>query len=99
VRKASADTIVIADGFSCKEQVTQLTDRHALHIAQVVAMATRNPDLRERYPEQQMIEARTKEQKKSMATVAAFAGAALAGVGLLAFARAKSSNKRRFELT
>ena len=29
----------MADGFSCREQVRQTTDRHALHIAQVLKMA------------------------------------------------------------
>jgi Fe-S oxidoreductase len=33
VRKAGKDTLIIADGFSCREQVRQTTDRHALHIA------------------------------------------------------------------
>ena len=39
VRKASADEIIIADGFSCKEQIRQLTSRKALHIAEVIANA------------------------------------------------------------
>ncbi|MGN6815862.1 MAG: FAD-binding and (Fe-S)-binding domain-containing protein [Solirubrobacterales bacterium] len=39
VREAPADTILIADGFSCKTQIEQMTDRRALHTAQVIAMA------------------------------------------------------------
>ncbi len=39
VRNASKDTLLIADGFSCREQVRQTTDRQALHLAQVVKMA------------------------------------------------------------
>lgn len=39
VRGASADTIVVADGFSCREQIAQMTDRQALHPAQVLKMA------------------------------------------------------------
>jgi FAD/FMN-containing dehydrogenase/Fe-S oxidoreductase len=39
VREAADDTLVIADGFSCKTQVEQLTDRRPLHIAQVMKMA------------------------------------------------------------
>ena len=42
VRAAAKDTLVIADGFSCKEQIRQLTDRQALHIGQVISMALRN---------------------------------------------------------
>ena len=37
VRSASDDTLVIADGFSCREQIAQCTGRTALHLAQVLA--------------------------------------------------------------
>jgi Fe-S oxidoreductase/FAD/FMN-containing dehydrogenase len=37
VRAAGDDTLVIADGFSCREQIAQVTGRQALHIAQVLA--------------------------------------------------------------
>jgi Fe-S oxidoreductase len=39
VRDAAADTLVIADGFSCKTQVQQMTGRTPLHTAQVIGMA------------------------------------------------------------
>ena len=39
VRDAPEDTLLIADGFSCKTQIEQLTDRRALHTAQVIKMA------------------------------------------------------------
>jgi len=35
-REAAAETIIITDGFSCREQVEQLTDRQPLHLAQVL---------------------------------------------------------------
>jgi FAD/FMN-containing dehydrogenase/Fe-S oxidoreductase len=38
-RNAEADTILVADGFSCKTQVMQGTERRPLHTAQVVKMA------------------------------------------------------------
>jgi Fe-S oxidoreductase len=41
VRKASPDCLIIADGFSCREQIAQCTDRHALHLAEVIQMAMR----------------------------------------------------------
>ena len=41
VRSAPKDTLILADGFSCQEQIAQLTDRRALHLAQVVQMALR----------------------------------------------------------
>ncbi len=42
VRKASKDTLLIANGFSCREQVRQTTDRVPLHLAEVIQMALRD---------------------------------------------------------
>jgi FAD/FMN-containing dehydrogenase/Fe-S oxidoreductase len=39
VRDAAPDTLIIADGFSCQEQIGQTTSRQAMHFAQVVQMA------------------------------------------------------------
>ncbi|MGD0759641.1 MAG: FAD-linked oxidase C-terminal domain-containing protein [Candidatus Sulfotelmatobacter sp.] len=39
VRSAPADCLIIADGFSCREQIAQGTDREALHLAEVLQMA------------------------------------------------------------
>ncbi|MGH8889701.1 MAG: FAD-binding and (Fe-S)-binding domain-containing protein [Acidothermaceae bacterium] len=41
VRQATKDTIVMADGFSCREQIEQGTGRRALHLAQVIQLAIR----------------------------------------------------------
>jgi Fe-S oxidoreductase len=38
-RNAERGTIIMADGFSCKTQIEQGTDRRALHTAQVIKMA------------------------------------------------------------
>lgn len=39
VHDAAEETLLIADGFSCKTQVEQLSERRALHTAQVIKMA------------------------------------------------------------
>jgi Fe-S oxidoreductase len=39
VRDAASDTIIVANGYSCREQIAQCTERQALHIAEVVALA------------------------------------------------------------
>ncbi|HVO87002.1 MAG TPA: FAD-linked oxidase C-terminal domain-containing protein [Casimicrobiaceae bacterium] len=39
VRAAATDTLLIADGFSCREQILHCTGRQALHPAEVLAMA------------------------------------------------------------
>ncbi|HXG93333.1 MAG TPA: FAD-linked oxidase C-terminal domain-containing protein [Blastocatellia bacterium] len=53
VRSADKGALIIADGFSCREQIAQTTDRRALHTAQVIQMAMRyGPDgLVSDYPE------------------------------------------------
>ncbi|HVU49715.1 MAG TPA: FAD-binding and (Fe-S)-binding domain-containing protein, partial [Polyangia bacterium] len=39
VRAASGETLLVADGFSCREQIGSLTSRRALHGAEVARMA------------------------------------------------------------
>jgi Fe-S oxidoreductase len=39
VRDAPKETMIIADGFSCREQIAQATDRRPLHLAQVLSLA------------------------------------------------------------
>jgi FAD/FMN-containing dehydrogenase/Fe-S oxidoreductase len=42
VRGAPLDALIVADGFSCREQIAQLTSRRALHTAQVLHLALRD---------------------------------------------------------
>jgi Fe-S oxidoreductase len=37
VRKATPDTIIVADGTSCREQIAHGTGRAAVHVARVLA--------------------------------------------------------------
>jgi FAD/FMN-containing dehydrogenase/Fe-S oxidoreductase len=39
VRRAASDTLIIADGFSCREQIAHATGRRALHLADVLRLA------------------------------------------------------------
>ncbi|MEU1662055.1 FAD-linked oxidase C-terminal domain-containing protein [Streptomyces sparsogenes] len=43
VREASPDTVVLADGFSCRTQIAQGTDRHGTHLAELIARALATP--------------------------------------------------------
>ena len=79
VRKASVDALIVADGFSCREQISQCTDRHALHLAEVIQMAMEQgsegvPGAR---PERDLIARRHAGVRRSMKN----AGLALAGIG------------------
>ncbi len=60
VRNADTKTLVIADGFSCREQIEQLTGRKGLHTAQVLQMALHeNGQSREsamEYPEKKYVD-------------------------------------------
>jgi Fe-S oxidoreductase len=57
VRRAAKETLIVSDGFSCREQIRQTTDRQALHFAQVLKMATANgsQSLAQSYPEKRYV--------------------------------------------
>jgi FAD/FMN-containing dehydrogenase/Fe-S oxidoreductase len=42
VRSASADTLIVSDGFSCREQILQATGRRAIHLAEAIQLAMAN---------------------------------------------------------
>ena len=44
VRAARSDTLLIADGFSCRTQIAQTTGREALHLAEVIALGLEQSD-------------------------------------------------------
>jgi FAD/FMN-containing dehydrogenase/Fe-S oxidoreductase len=77
VRQAPADSLIIADGFSCREQISQCTDRHSLHLAEVIATALKGPLTSDgAYPETPNVRKRQAELDRSMKHT----GLALAGV-------------------
>ncbi|HTT22383.1 MAG TPA: FAD-linked oxidase C-terminal domain-containing protein [Candidatus Sulfotelmatobacter sp.] len=68
VRRAPPDWLIIADGFSCREQISQNTSRHALHVAEVLQMALQ-PSLLDKddpYPESRAVREREEEIRASM---------------------------------
>ena len=84
VRRAPPDWLVIANGFSCREQIAQETDREALHLAEVLQMAIHDGALGapETYPEKHIVRrrkaaVRDSMRKTSLALVGVAAGAAL----------------------
>jgi FAD/FMN-containing dehydrogenase/Fe-S oxidoreductase len=85
VRRAPADWLIIADGFSCREQIAQGTDRRALHLAEVLQMAL-EPSAQQAspFPESVLIRQREGEIRSSMQRSALGLGAVAAGVFLLA---------------
>ena len=87
VRRERDDTLVIADGFSCREQIAQHTDRRALHLAEVLKLALDHgpagpPDAR---PEDGIVRRRRREVRNSM--IFAAAGLAVIGGAAVALSR------------
>ena len=88
--RAAADATIVADGFSCREQVLQLAGKRSKHIAEILREAQARPS--------------TLEEDQPVAWVDKYAGAAAAacvalGVGLAAseflFSDSHSSRSRR----
>jgi len=78
VRQAPPDWLVIADGFSCREQIAQGTDRQALHLAEILQIALHDGPAGESgaYPETPIVRQREAEIRRSMKR----SGLALAGL-------------------
>jgi len=84
LRKAPADSLIIADGFSCREQIAQSTDRQAMHLADVIAMALHDCSLpSEGHPERQQVERRKAELERSMKRAGLGVAGIAAGLALL----------------
>jgi Fe-S oxidoreductase len=86
VRAAGEATLVIADGFSCREQIAQGTGRTALHLAEVLelAFARREGGPAERPPESGLIRRRRTAERRARRRAALVAGVAGAAAWTLA---------------
>jgi Fe-S oxidoreductase len=85
VRAASPEHLIIADGFSCREQIAQCTDRRALHLAEVIQMSLHEDAEAEPrpYPESLRVARHEAEIQKSMKRAGlGLAAAGAVGLGL-----------------
>jgi Fe-S oxidoreductase len=101
VRGAPADTLVLADGFSCKQQIAEGTDRSALHLAEALRMALEHgpAGIAGACPEREMTRARVEAQRRSMRRAGAAVlaiGAAALGLGFGRLARHREPAWRRW---
>jgi FAD/FMN-containing dehydrogenase/Fe-S oxidoreductase len=89
VREAPKDALVIADGFSCKTQIEELTDRRAMHTAQVVKMAMTEGQEGEagQYPESAYPDVVLDGRRSKAAAALAIGAVALAAGGAAVAAR------------
>ncbi len=81
VRSAKPDTVVIANGFSCREQIAQTTERRALHLALVLELARKEekepqPRL---FPEKAVWPTEPANPTKRASALAVAVGAAVVG--------------------
>ena len=88
VREATARRMIVADGFSCREQIMQTTERQALHPAEVMKMALddRGFDRDDAYPELRFMPDMKKKQRRVIAQGYAVLGASLLVAGAAAWA-------------
>ncbi|HTU19480.1 MAG TPA: FAD-binding and (Fe-S)-binding domain-containing protein [Gemmataceae bacterium] len=100
VRQTGRDTLIIADGFSCHEQIDQGAGRRPLHLAQVIQMALREmpylssrdhgpsvlePRIPNRLPQMGDGRSSSRRRRRVGANTAALLGAAALAGGLLAW--------------
>jgi Fe-S oxidoreductase len=81
VRNAPKSNLIVADGFSCREQITQTTDRQALHPAQVLQMAIHGDSDERDYPEDKYMPRPSEEIDWGAGAI--IGGIALAAAGAL----------------
>jgi Fe-S oxidoreductase len=84
-RRAELSAVLIADGFSCKQQIAQQTQRHALHLAEVIQLAQEHGPAGPggRCPEEVFVRPRQEAVRKSMKRAAlgvALAAGVVAGL-------------------
>jgi FAD/FMN-containing dehydrogenase/Fe-S oxidoreductase len=89
VRQAQRDTLIVTDGFSCKEQISQCTNRQGLHLAEVLQMA-----LRERTASGRPEERHSRKAKAGLSTATVLGAGALALGGYVLWQSLQNGNGR-----
>jgi Fe-S oxidoreductase len=86
VREATSEEIVMADGFSCREQIRQNTDRYPLHLADVLQMALKDDLPKRGRPESPIVKRLKTEATIGKLKTAGLAAALVGTAGFLAWA-------------
>lgn len=102
VRKSSSSALIMANGFSCREQISQRSDRRGLHLAEVMEIAMQKgphlPEYNGKYPESHIVEARKAAEKRSMRRAGVVTGLAIAAGAALFMSRRRGRGLRRRRL-
>lgn len=101
VRNAAEDEIVMADGFSCREQIRQNTSRYPLHLADVMKMAIEDELPKSGKPEAALVRKIKSDaaRGKIKASAAAVALLGTAAFGLWAAFGARNGRASRGKVT
>ncbi len=87
VRRAAAESLIVADGFSCREQIAQGTQRQALHFAEVLHVAMQQDERGGRadgaFPEREYL-SRTRTLGTPRRVLPVLLAGGLVGCGMLA---------------
>ncbi len=96
VRQADQETLILTDGFSCREQIEQTTDRRPLHLAQVLQMALRQQG-GQFSPPQTDGHARRQSAAVPVGLLLGVGAVSLAGLALWGLSRKQKKPARRVE--
>jgi Fe-S oxidoreductase len=91
VREADARTVIVADGFSCREQIAQTTNRRAVHVAELLRAAQTHVRL-DTTPERALV---VDHDERSGTRFAAMSAAALVLAGIALAVGGAASARRR----
>jgi len=82
VRDAEEETLIVANGFSCREQIAQDTERQALHLAEVIklAMDEGSDAARGGKPEERLVDEYASPGASGLALAGAAGAAVAAGI-------------------
>jgi LPXTG-motif cell wall-anchored protein len=84
IRQAERDTVIVADGFSCRQQIAHGTSRKAMHTAEVLQMALRSQQTPAALSKKRAIEDGNTQPQPSSGYLGLLLGAGLAaGAGYL----------------
>ena len=85
VRDAAKNAIILTDGFSCREQVEQATDRRPMHFAELCKMAldeAKSPSI-DAYPERRYVTPTQPSSGVLLYLLAAVIVVALVAIGVI----------------
>jgi hypothetical protein len=98
VRKADAETLIVANGFSCRKQIELTTERRALHLAHLLELAQREADGRpppRQCSERGLLPRERRDPTKTEALLVAGAVVALVGGAAWWLTRRPPAGRRR----